>query len=47
MNTFDRTPAEPSTYRPILRAGPNGDRTADFEQSECTCPELCQVDHDN
>ena len=47
MNTFDRTNAEPSTYRPILRAGPNEDRTTDFEQSECTCPELCQLDHDN
>jgi hypothetical protein len=47
MDSFDHTKAETSAYRPILRAGPSGDRPTDFEQSECTCPELCQVDHDN
>jgi hypothetical protein len=47
MNSFDRAQADPTTYRPILRADAASDRATDFEQSECTCPELCQLDHDN
>jgi hypothetical protein len=47
MNSFDRIPDEPSAYQPILRAGPTGDRPTDFDRCECTCPEVCQVDHDN
>jgi hypothetical protein len=47
MNSFDRIPNEPKAYRPILRTGPTGDRPTDFDRCECTCPEVCQVDHDN
>jgi hypothetical protein len=44
MDTLDRT--ETTTYQPILRTS-EAPRAADFERCECTCPELCQVDHDN
>ncbi|HEV8535335.1 MAG TPA: hypothetical protein VGR87_06380 [Candidatus Limnocylindria bacterium] len=44
MNTFDRTQPT-SEYRPILRR--QAEDWLPSQQAECTCPELCQIDHDN
>jgi hypothetical protein len=33
-------------YRPIPRV-PETARVSESQQSECCCPELCQLDHDN
>ena len=43
MNTFDRIDTTPA---PILRVAepPLG---SESQQTECCCPELCQLDHDN
>jgi hypothetical protein len=46
MNSFDRTPTTPAEYRPIQSA-PTTERAGDSQQSECCCPELCQLDHSN
>ena len=43
MDSFDRTPGE---YVPILRVSVT-ERASESQQSECCCPELCQLDHDN
>jgi hypothetical protein len=42
MNSFDRT----ETTAPILRV-PETERASESQQSECCCPELCQLDHSN
>jgi len=46
MNSFDRTEKTPAEYRPILRVSAN-ERASESQQSECCCPELCQLDHSN
>jgi hypothetical protein len=46
MNGFNRTENTPAEYRPILRASAT-ERASESQQSECCCPELCQLDHDN
>ena len=43
MNSFDRIKTTPA---PIVRA-PETDRPSESQQSECCCPELCLLDHDN
>jgi hypothetical protein len=43
MNSFDRIQPTPA---PILRV-PETERASESQQSECCCPELCQLDHDN
>jgi hypothetical protein len=45
MNTFDRTPQAQPEYRPILRADKSNG--PDPQETECCCPDLCQVDHGN
>ena len=46
MNGFNRTENTPTEYQPILRV-PETERASESQQSECCCPELCQLDHDN
>ena len=46
MNSFDRTEKTPAEYRPILRASAT-ERASESQQTECCCPELCQLDHGN
>ena len=46
INTFDRAETTPAEYRPILRVSETG-RASESQQSECCCPELCLLDHDN
>ena len=46
MNSFDRSDTTPAEYQPILRAAETT-RQSESQQSECCCPELCQLDHDN
>jgi hypothetical protein len=46
MNNFDRTESTPAEYRPILRVS-RTERASESQQSECCCPELCLLDHDN
>lgn len=43
MNKFDLTDTTPA---PILRV-PETERAGESQQSECCCPELCQLDHSN
>jgi hypothetical protein len=43
MNNFDSTDTTPA---PILRV-PETERVSESQQSECCCPELCQLDHSN
>jgi hypothetical protein len=43
MNSFDRIQTTPA---PILGV-PETERASESQQSECCCPELCQLDHDN
>jgi len=43
MNSFDRIETTPTS---ILRV-PEPERASESQQSECCCPELCQLDHDN
>jgi len=43
MNSFDRIDTTPA---PILRV-PATEQPSESQQSECCCPELCQLDHDN
>jgi len=46
MSSFDRTERTPAEYVPILRASVT-EQASESQQSECCCPELCQLDHDN
>jgi hypothetical protein len=46
MNSFDRTPT-PSEYRPILRVDRSEHQPVEGPDGECTCPEMCQLDHGN
>jgi hypothetical protein len=46
MNTFDRTEITPAQYGPIVRVSAN-EPVSESQQSECCCPELCQLDHGN
>jgi hypothetical protein len=46
MNSFDRTEPASDEYRPILRVSAT-ERAGESQQTECCCPELCQLDHDN
>jgi hypothetical protein len=46
MNSFDRSDPTPGEYRPILRVFAS-EQVSDSQQTECCCPELCQLDHDN
>jgi len=46
MNSFDRAQTTPGEYRPILRASAS-EPASESQQTECCCPELCQLDHDN
>jgi hypothetical protein len=43
MNSFDRIDTTPT---PIVRA-PETERVNESQQSECCCPEFCQLDHNN
>ena len=43
MNSFDRIDTTPA---PILRVSETP-LAGESQQSECCCPELCQLDHDN
>ena len=43
MNSFDRIDTTPT---PILRV-PEKERVSESQQSECCCPEFCQLDHNN
>ncbi len=43
MNSFDRIKTTPA---PIPRVSET-ERASDSQQSECCCPDLCQLDHDN
>ena len=46
MNGFNRPENTPAEYRPILRASAD-EPASESQQSECCCPELCQLDHSN
>jgi hypothetical protein len=46
MNSFDRATTA-SDYRPILRVARTEEPPADRPDGECTCPEMCQLDHGN
>jgi hypothetical protein len=46
MNSFNGTQATPADYRPILPVS-QAERATDSQQSECCCPEFCQLDHGN
>jgi hypothetical protein len=46
MNSFERTPPTLSVYAPTARAIET-ERATDSQQSECCCPEFCQLDHAN
>ena len=46
MSSFDRTERTPAEYVPILRASVT-EGASESQQSECCCPELCQLDHAN
>jgi hypothetical protein len=46
MNSFDRAETTPAEYRPILRVS-ESERVSESQQTECCCPELCQLDHSN
>jgi hypothetical protein len=46
MNTFDRTEITPAQYGAIVRVSAN-EPVSESQQSECCCPELCQLDHGN
>jgi hypothetical protein len=46
MNSFERIQTTPAEYRPILPIA-QAERATDSQQSECCCPELCQLDHAN
>ena len=46
MNSFDRTDTTPTEYRPFLRVSET-ERAGESQQTECCCPELCQLDHGN
>jgi hypothetical protein len=46
MNSFDRIETRPVDYRPIPRVSAN-EQASESQQSECCCPELCQLDHGN
>lgn len=46
MNSFDRTPTTPTGFRPPNRAI-DTERATDSQESDCCCPELCQLDHSN
>jgi hypothetical protein len=46
MNSFDRPESTPAEYRPILRVAAT-DKGTESQQTECCCPELCQLDHSN
>ena len=43
MNSFDRIETTPG---PVLRVT-ESERASESQQSECGCPELCQLDHSN
>jgi hypothetical protein len=43
MDSFDLTDTTPA---PSLRV-PENERASESQQSECCCPELCQLDHSN
>jgi hypothetical protein len=46
MNNLNKTPAN-QEYRPILRVRETEEAPVWSQQTECACPELCQIDHDN
>jgi len=46
MNNLNKTPAN-QEYRPILRVRETEETPVWSQQTECACPELCQIDHDN
>ena len=43
MNSFDRIDTTPT---PTLRVS-EAEGASESQQSECCCPELCQLDHGN
>ena len=43
MNSFDRIDA---THTPNVRVA-DTERANETQQSECCCPEFCQLDHNN
>jgi len=47
MNAFDKPTTPTSEYRPILRASATEAGRTDSQESECCCPDLCSIDHDN
>ena len=46
MSNLDTTRAK-GEYRPILRVPETTEALVRSQQTECACPELCQIDHDN
>ena len=44
MNNLDNARAK-EEYHPILRV--REEAPVRSQQTECVCPELCQIDHDN
>jgi len=46
MNNLENAGAN-NEYRPILRVRETGEAPVRSQQTECACPELCQIDHDN
>ena len=47
MNAFYKPQAQTGEYRPILRASATEPGRTDSQESECCCPDLCCIDHDN
>ncbi len=46
MNNLDNARAK-GEYHPILRVRETEEAPVRSQQTECVCPELCQIDHDN
>ena len=46
MNDLNSTSAK-GEYRPILRVRETEEAPVRSQQTECACPDLCQIDHDN
>jgi hypothetical protein len=47
MNNLDHAQTAPLAI-PLVRRGPRSmEAPPESQQAECTCPELCQLDHGN
>ena len=47
MNNLDETARPTGEYRPILRVRETEEAPVRSQQTECACPDLCQIDHGN